>query len=84
MHRDETGHKIVKNYHGLLIQSKSGLGVVPAVHTMLELIVTGYRQAEIEGGHTTLVINVGVMSMALLDTELGHQVINACLISSRT
>ena len=41
MNADETKHKIVKNYHGLLVHRNKGFGAVPAVHPMLGLIVTG-------------------------------------------
>ena len=41
MNGDETKHKIVKNYHGLLVHRNKGFGAVPAVHPMLGLIVTG-------------------------------------------
>ena len=43
MNADETKHKIVKNYHGLLVHRNKGFGAVPAVHPMLGLIVTGYQ-----------------------------------------
>ena len=52
MNGGETGHKSVNKYHGLLIHSNRGFVAVPAVHVVLGLIVTGYHQAETDGGHT--------------------------------
>jgi hypothetical protein len=52
MNGDQTRHKVVKNYHGLM--------------------VTGYHQAENDRWYATLVINEGVFTMAMLDTEIGH------------
>ena len=43
MNGDETRHKVVKNYHGLLVLSNRVFGAVPAINPMLGLIFTGYH-----------------------------------------
>ena len=85
MNGDETRHKVVKNYHGLLVLSNRVFGAVPAINPMLGLIVTGYHQAENERGYATLVINEGVLTMAMMDTEIGYYLGDQCMsISGRT